>query len=121
MIPNYNPYQTMAPQPRYQFQDPNFLKGRPVTSIDEVRATSIDFDGSIFYFPDLTNNRIYTKQINMDGTPSFKVFEQRTLPLETAPTGNFVTRDEFEQVIAQLKNMLIPAQSKQPENIAAQF
>jgi hypothetical protein len=43
------------------------------------------------------------------------------LPLETAPTGNFVTRDEFEQVIAQLKNMLIPAQPKQPENIAAQF
>ena len=124
MIPNYNPYQTMAPQPRYQFQDPNFLKGRPVTSIDEVRATPIDFDGSIFYFPDLTNNRIYTKQINMDGTPSFKVFEQRTLPLETIPTGNFVTRDEFEQVIAQLKNMLIPAQPQQPkqsENIAAQF
>ena len=95
MIPNYNPYQTMAPQPRYQFQDPNFLKGRPVTSIDEVRATPIDFDGSIFYFPDLTNNRIYTKQINMDGTPSFKVFEQRTLPLETAPTGNFVTYNSY--------------------------
>lgn len=99
MIPNYNPYQAVAPQqqPRYQFQDPNFLKGRPVTSIDEVRATPIDFDGSIFYFPDLTNNRIYTKQINMDGTPSFKVYEMRVLPLEApVPTGNFVTREEFE-------------------------
>lgn len=98
MIPNYNPYQTAVPQqPRFQFQDPNFLKGRPVTSIEEVRATPIDFDGSIFYFPDLTNNRIYTKQINMDGTPLFKVYELKALPLEPQiPTGNFVTREEFE-------------------------
>lgn len=41
---------------------------RPVSSIDEVRAASIDFDGSVFYFPDLANKKIYTKQINMDGT-----------------------------------------------------
>ena len=121
MIPNYNPYQTAVPQqPRFQFQDPNFLKGRPVTSIEEVRATPIDFDGSIFYFPDLTNNRIYTKQINMDGTPLFKVYELKALPLEPQiPTGNFVTREEFEQVITQLKTMLTPQPVE--NNIAAQF
>lgn len=44
------------------------IKGRPVSSIEEARAISIDFDGSVFYFPDLANRRIYTKQINMDGT-----------------------------------------------------
>lgn len=38
------------------------LKGRPVSSIDEARASTIDFDGSVFYFPDLANKRIYTKQ-----------------------------------------------------------
>jgi hypothetical protein len=37
------------------------LKGRPVASLDEAKATSIDFDGSVFYFPDLANRRIYTK------------------------------------------------------------
>lgn len=123
MIPNYNPYQTAVPQqPRFQFQDPNFLKGRPVTSIEEVRATPIDFDGSIFYFPDLTNNRIYTKQINMDGTPLFKVYELKALPLEPQNlTGNFVTREEFEQVITQLKTMLTPPQSSPADNIIAQF
>ncbi|MBE5925598.1 MAG: hypothetical protein E7270_01200 [Lachnospiraceae bacterium] len=124
MIPNYNPYQTAVPQqPRFQFQDPNFLKGRPVTSIEEVRATPIDFDGSIFYFPDLTNNRIYTKQINMDGTPLFKVYELKALPLEPQiPTGNFVTREEFEQVITQLKTMLTPPPQSSPvDNIIAQF
>lgn len=125
MIPNYNLYQPQQQlaQPRYQYQDPNFLKGRPVTSIEEVRATPIDFDGSIFYFPDLTNNRIYTKQINMDGTPLFKVYELKALPLEPQiPTGNFVTREEFEQVITQLKTMLTPQQQPAPtDNIIAQF
>ena len=125
MIPNYNPYQPQQQlaQPRYQYQDPNFLKGRPVTSIEEVRATPIDFDGSIFYFPDLTNNRIYTKQINMDGTPLFKVYELKALPLEPQnPTGNFVTREEFEQVITQLKTMLTPQQQPAPvDNIISQF
>lgn len=126
MIPNYNPYQPQQQlaQPRYQYQDPNFLKGRPVTSIEEVRATPIDFDGSIFYFPDLTNNRIYTKQINMDGTPLFKVYELKALPLEPQiPTGNFVTREEFEQVITQLKTMLTPQQQPAPvdNNIISQF
>ena len=52
------------------------LKGRPVSSLEEARATIIDFDGSIFIFPDLANNKIYTKQINMDGTASLKVYDQ---------------------------------------------
>ena len=34
---------------------------RPVASLDEVRAISIDFDGSVFYFPDYANRKIYTK------------------------------------------------------------
>ena len=58
------------------------LKGRMVTSLEEARATSIDFDGSVFYFPDLANKRIYTKQINMDGTASLNVYELRELPVE---------------------------------------
>ena len=49
------------------------IKGRPVASIEEARASIIDFDGSIFYFPDLANKRIYTKQINMDGTALLQV------------------------------------------------
>ena len=60
-------------QPNYRQQIPA-LKGRPVSSIDEARATSIDFDGSVFYFPDLANKCIYTKQINLDG----KFYIQKT-------------------------------------------
>ena len=38
------------------------LKGRPVTSLEEVKAAAVDFDGSISFFPDLANGKIYTKQ-----------------------------------------------------------
>jgi hypothetical protein len=66
---------------------------------------TIDFDGSTFFFPDLANKKIYTKQINMDGTASLFVYELREQPLETAitNTNNFITREEFEQVINELR------------------
>ena len=66
-IPSYMQYQTVS-RPTYQSMPYMGIKGRPVASIEEARASIIDFDGSIFYFPDLANKRIYTKQINMDGS-----------------------------------------------------
>lgn len=92
------------------------LKGRPVSSIEEVRATAVDFDGSIFYFPDLANNKIYTKQINMDGTSTTLMYELKELPTEHQSLSQYVTRDEFESVISQLKGSLQspPPQSPEP-------
>ena len=88
------------------------LKGRLVSSLEEARATSIDFDGSIFYFPDLANRRIYTKQINLDGTATLNMYELREMPItneqQAFASTNFVTRDEFNSVISQLKAMLNP-------------
>ena len=123
MIPNYNPYQPQQQlaQPRYQYQDPNFLKGRPVTSIEEVRATPIDFDGSIFYFPDLTNNRIYTKQINADGTASIFMYELKEIPTQQPEaalnSNNFITREEFENAMIQIKNSLLSISSVKEEPV----
>ena len=57
------------------------LKGRPVSSFEEARASMVDFDGSVFYFPDLANRRIYTKQINMDGTALINVYELKEIPV----------------------------------------
>ena len=121
----YNPYLTQAymqqNRPAYAVPTPEpqlFLgiKGRPVASIEEARATSIDFDGSIFYFPDLANRKIYTKQINMDGTASLNVYELKEIPtaIET-DISNYITRAEFEKAIAQLKNTLQPAPAAAPE------
>ena len=76
------------------------IKGRPVASIEEARASIIDFDGSIFYFPDLANKRIYTKQINMDGTAILNMYELKEIPVETPSAGaQYVTREEFEAAI----------------------
>ena len=118
MYSNYNYYpqqsQVTPTQPTYSMpvyrQGPpqTGLKGRLVTSFEEARATSIDFDGSVFYFPDLANKRIYTKQINIDGTASLYVYELREMPVINETSGfvpsveKFVTREEFERVLAQL-------------------
>lgn len=103
------------------------LKGRPVSSLDEVRGTSIDFDGSVFYFPDLANKRIYTKQINMDGTAALNVYELKNIPLTNEANLNFITREEFEQAMQQIQmamNQMIipPKETKQQLNdVASQF
>ena len=83
------------------------LKGRPVASLDEARASTIDFDGSVFYFPDLANKCIYTKQINIDGTATMNCYELKPMPIpQSSDTANYITRDEFEQVIAQIKKAI---------------
>ena len=100
---NYYPQQPQpqvrAPMPMPQYS----LKGRPVSSLDEARATSIDFDGSIFYFPDLANKKIYTKQINMDGTATLNMYELKEIPIpQNNSTYNYVTREEFEEALNKL-------------------
>lgn len=110
---NYGSYQSYYPQQTAQQQStirsmPQQLglKGRPVSSLEEARATSIDFDGSIFFFPDLANRKIYTKQINMDGTASLNMYELKEVPTVNTTANvntNFVTREEFEEAINALQ------------------
>ena len=130
MFQNYNYYpqqipNQQVPQQQPQYQIPGYLrqappqvtlKGRLVSSLEEARATSIDFDGSVFYFPDLANKRIYTKQINMDGTASLYVYELRETPIENEASSfvpsveKFVTREEFERVLQQLQALQKPTE-----------
>lgn len=122
---NYYPQQTQVAQQQPQYQYQNYLrqappqvtlKGRLVSSLEEARATSIDFDGSVFYFPDLANKRIYTKQINIDGTASLYVYELRELPTENETSSfvpsveKFVTREEFERVLEYIKSLQKPTE-----------
>lgn len=88
-------------QPQMQPQIPQGLKGRPVSSIEEVRAAQIDFDGSLFVFPDIANKRIYTKQINLDGTASLNIYELKEIVVPKSDV-DYVTKQEFEQVIKEL-------------------
>lgn len=88
------------------------IKGRMVASFEEARVNPIDFDGSIFYFPDTTGTRIYTKQIGLDGKPSLKVYELvENVEMQTNNSNNinmndFVSKKEFKEIIEQLNQQL---------------
>ena len=118
MYPNTTPYY----QSQQVYQRPIApqqigLKGRPVSSIEEVRASGIDFDGSIFYFPDVANKRIYTKQINLDGTATLNMYELKELPPMAVEGNNFITREEFNAAIENLRNQLMSPSPQVEETI----
>ena len=105
-LPRYAPVES---QPQYAQQynvmpptgQPSYIKGRPVVSIEEARAAQIDLDGSLFVFTDLSNNKIYTKQVNLDGNAVLKTYSL----VEDAPTTNdYVTRQELEKIMASMRN-----------------
>ena len=103
----YQPPRQQTTQPLMQQTQPFIgLKGRPVSSLEEARAAAIDFDGSVFFFPDLANKRIYTKQINLDGTASMNMYEYKEVPTEAFNSSNFVTRQEFDETLNDIKGAL---------------
>ena len=108
---NYNNgYSTRAPLM------PVGLKGRPVSSLEEVRAAQIDFDGSVFVFPDIANKRIYTKQINLDGTASLNMYALAEIP---KVEDQYITRIEFNQTLEEIKNALFnmrPTSVQEPQS-----
>ena len=80
----------------------NALKGRPVSSLEEARAAQIDFDGSVSIFPDIANKKIYTKQINLDGTATLNIYslDQVTSPAQPQV---YVTKEEFDALVKEIE------------------
>lgn len=110
---NYNYYQQAPNQYDNQYQrytattlgiQPMYLKGRPVVSLEEARAAQIDLDGSLHIFTDIGNKKIYTKQINLDGTATLNVYALQ----EQTPVDNveFITRDEFNAKMNEIQSFL---------------
>lgn len=107
---NYNGY---YPQQQFQMQMPGSIKGRPVSSIDEAKAAPIDFDGSVSYFPDIANGKIYTKNINLDGTASMKVYELKVAPVVEEKVPEYVTKEDLNKAIDELRKSLVkPTKAK---------
>lgn len=77
-----------------------FIKGRVVTSIDEVKGAMIDLDGGVYVFTDFGNHKIYTKQINLDGTATINTYCLETPAPAEAPV--VVNREEFDTVVQSL-------------------
>lgn len=98
-----NPYNNLlvnSPYDNYMGRN-QFLKCRPVSSKEEAMAFQIDLDGSLWVFPNVANGKIYTKQINNDGTASFGTYvytEEKT----SQPATEYVTKEQFNQTIKTL-------------------
>ena len=110
--PQYNMTQMVMPSV-------NYIKGRPVASFDEARAAQIDFDGSLHVFTDIGNKKIYTKQINLDGTAAlhtYSLVEDETPQKEV----EYVTKSEFNQAFVQLEAMIQQKESDK-KKVAGSF
>ena len=92
-----------------------YLKCRPVASKEEARAFQIDLDGSLWVFTDVGNGKIYTKQINADGTAAFKTysFTEDEIPYASS---DYVTKQEFNEVVQSLI-AAIRSKNVQNENV----
>ena len=95
------PYDNYMGRPMQPNLTTQYLKCRPVSSKEEARAFQIDLDGSLWVFTDVANGKIYTKQINNDGTAAFKTY---IFTEDEAQTGSseYVTKEEFNKVIQTL-------------------
>lgn len=128
----YNPYNNTGYGMQYgnQYpQQPQFLKCRPVTSIEEARAAQIDLDGSLWVFTDISHGKIYTKQIRNDGSSSFGIYNYtEEEPIVYNDTNNFVTKAELNKVIEYINLKLSqqttanpPAETKHQQSNLLKF
>ncbi len=101
-------------QAAYQQQQQQLaLKGRPVSSVEEAKAAQIDFDGSLFIFPNVAGNEIYTRKFGQDGLVAFNTY---ALVDSNTPKGNieqvqtqvpnYVTYDQLEKTVSELKKKI---------------
>lgn len=111
MINNsYEGYMGMQqPMPQRPINQNQFLKCRPVSSREEAMAFQIDLDGSLWVFPNVANGKIYTKQINNDGTATFNTYAYIIEKENLYNSGEYVTKDEFNKVIQTIMAAITPA------------
>lgn len=107
------PVQPVTPPPTpVQAQPiPSAMKCRAVTSQEEARAAMIDLDGSVSVFTDFGNNKIYTKQIKLDGTAELKTYElvKESAPQAEVPMPNmreYVRQVELDDMCDHLTNKI---------------
>ena len=85
---------------------PAFIKGRPVSSLEEARVSQIDLDGSVFIFPDLGNKKIYTKRINADGTATLQTYILDNVPEKEVEEIKYATKNELTELKTTLDEIL---------------
>lgn len=67
-------YQPTQQQQYQQAQQPNVLKGRVVSGVEEARAAQIDLDGTPTYFDSPADGKIFKRFVDLNGNPVTIVF-----------------------------------------------
>lgn len=111
----------MGYNPQGAYQQPSqqtpsaapIIKGRPVSNEEEANAAMIDFDGSLFIFPDKGHGKIYTKQLGLDGNIIFQRYslDQTTSPMEQPKQdpidlSGYAKQEDLEKVVSDLKQKI---------------
>lgn len=115
-----NPQQTASAAP--------ILKGRPVSNEEEANAAMIDFDGSLFVFPDKAHGKIYTKQLGLDGNIIFLKYslESSGQPgngqnatsavVSGQDMSEYVKKDDLNQKLAEIHKRFNGLEQRLPVN-----
>ena len=106
---------TYTPQTQQTAPAAPILKGRPVSNEEEANAAMIDFDGSLFVFPDKAHHKIYTKQLGLDGNIIFMKYSldsgsiPEPAPVPVAPSidlSDYVKKGDLNEQLSQLESQL---------------
>lgn len=127
MFNNYNPYMNgygvnanyQQPQQYQQNYQQAGLKGRTVSNVEEARSAFIDMDGSTTIFPCPANNCIYTKSIDLNGQPVFKVYQLVNNANITPRYADMQTVQNIHERLTQLENFLKQKEGAQNDKSAA--
>lgn len=111
--PSTTPYQQQNPyQAAVNQNSPSLMiKGRPVSNEEEANAAMIDFDGSLFIFPDKAHGKIYTKQLGLDGNIIFNRYslESPQSPQRQEypnPGTDFVSKEDLAGELSSIKDRI---------------
>lgn len=115
---NYQPYNPTIGRmyPQYAPQMPQtppqqgYMVCQPVSSIEEVKAARIALDGSKSVFMDITNGKIYTKCINLNGVSEITSYVPE--PIQTPEDELDKRIRKIESAITALKGEIENVQSK---------
>lgn len=99
MYNNYNPYYNNRYIPEQMPNNRLYLNGKIVDSIDAVKATDVQFDGSISYFPLANGSAIITKQLQSDGTSKIVIYK----PEKISDDVKYVTIEDLNKKIDSIK------------------
>ena len=96
--PNQNQQPLTQNLPQY---NQSVLQGKSVDSIDVVKATDVNLDGSVCYFPLIDGSAIITKQLQQDGTSKMIVYRPVIDETEKKQP-RYLTQEDLD---GQIKNL----------------